>query len=512
MALLFGTLLLAGILIAHSQANQARQSLEDQAVLSASHLAESPMVIDALRAGEADEELRNLLAKLRVENNLLYIVLMDMDGIRLTHPTPERVGEEFVGEDVTGVLERGLAYTSEEVGTLGPSMRAFRPIIDEGEQIGAISVGISTERINNYVLQSQRIVFISTGLSLLLGAAGSYILARRIKRTLHDLEPEEISQRLQEREAMLESVYEGVIATDNKGRIIVTNRTATATLGPHTIGKSLEDVWPTLSIHEQLHDGETITDNMRWLGNVQMITSRTPVTVGNETVGALITFRDRSELDRVLERLVGVEHYAQQLRLQTHEFMNKLHIIGAMVHTESYAELKDYIESLAFQYQDGVNEIGQHVKDITLAGYITNQIGRLKNAGVTVTLHGETSWPVLHNTELLDGWITVIGNALDNAYEAMIGRNEKTMDLTFDRDEDTLVFLLEDSGKGFEVTELPWLLKKGVSSKGEHRGFGLAIMVETITKAGGTYSFESTPGSGTAFTARIPLHRQEDGK
>ncbi|QQK80353.1 GHKL domain-containing protein [Salicibibacter cibi] len=510
MALLFGTLLLAGILMAYSQAEQARQSLEDQAVLSASHLAESPMVIDALITGEADEELRELLANLRTENDLLYIVIMDMDGIRLTHPTPERIGEEFVGPDVADVLEQGEAYTSEEVGTLGPSMRAFRPIIDDDEQIGAISVGISTERIDNYVSQSQRIVYISTGLSLILGAGGAYILARRIKRTLHGLEPEEIAQRLQEREAMLESVHEGVVATDNKGKIIVTNNTATATLGNYTLGKAIEDVWPALSIDEQIYEGKTTTDDMQWFKDIQMITSRMPVMVGNETVGALITFRDRSELDRVLERLVGVEHYAQQLRLQTHEFMNKLHIIGAMVYTKSYTELEDYIDSLSIQYEKGINEIGQHIKDITLAGYITNQIERLEKAGVTVYLHGETSWPVLTNTEQLDRWITVIGNALDNAYEAMIDRNEKTIDLTFERDEDMLCFLLKDSGKGFDVKKLPRFIEQGVSSKGAHRGFGLSLMAEAIMKAGGTYAFDSTPGEGTVFTARIPLKRQED--
>ncbi|WP_042430681.1 hypothetical protein [Geomicrobium sp. JCM 19039] len=65
---------------------------------------------------------------------------------------------------------------------------------------------------------------------MLIGAAGAYLLALRLKRTLHNLEPEAIAQRLKEREAMLESVQEGVIATDNEGTIIVMNEAATRAL------------------------------------------------------------------------------------------------------------------------------------------------------------------------------------------------------------------------------------------------------------------------------------------
>lgn len=228
--LLLVTLLLAGLLIAQSQANQTRESLEQQAMLSATHLAVNPLVISALVSDEPNTELSEIAARLREDNDLLYIVIMDMDGIRLTHPTAEQVGERFVGDDVHAVLANGDRYTSEEVGTLGPSMRAFHPVMNGENQIGAISVGISTQRIEDSIFQSQQIVFIATGVSMLIGAAGAYLLALRLKRTLHNLEPEAIAQRLKEREAMLESVQEGVIATDNEGTIIVMNEAATRAL------------------------------------------------------------------------------------------------------------------------------------------------------------------------------------------------------------------------------------------------------------------------------------------
>ncbi|GAK02264.1 two-component sensor histidine kinase [Geomicrobium sp. JCM 19037] len=508
--LLLVTLLLAGLLIAQSQANQTRESLEQQAMLSATHLAVNPLVISALVSDEPNAELSEIAARLREDNDLLYIVIMDMDGIRLTHPTAEQVGERFVGDDVHAVLANGDRYTSEEVGTLGPSMRAFHPVMNEENQIGAISVGISTQRIEDSIFQSQQIVFIATGVSMLIGAAGACLLALRLKRTLHNLEPEAIAQRLKEREAMLESVQEGVIATDNEGTIIVMNEAAIHALEKDHVGKPLNDVWPKFPISEPLWHDRKVLDDLQVFQDTQMITNRIPVKVGNDTVGALVTFRNRNELDQALERLSGVEHYAQALRFQTHEFMNKLHVIGAMVHTKSFEELQEYVDYLSDQYNAGINEIATYVKDITLAGYVANQIDRLEKADVNVTLSGNGGWLILTEPRHIDRWITIIGNALNNAYEAMIGQEQKRMTLSFASRNDQLVFEVQDNGKGFDTSQLPDLLKSGVSTNGAHRGFGLTIMTRAVEQAGGTYAFTSSKGEGTTLTITMPAEVKED--
>lgn len=111
------TLLVTGILIGYNQASETKEALADKASLSASHFARMPIVVDALEKGEAGESLRSIAAEVRESNDLQYIVLMDMKGIRLMHPVPERIGEHFVGGDVDAVLE-GQRYTSEAVGTL----------------------------------------------------------------------------------------------------------------------------------------------------------------------------------------------------------------------------------------------------------------------------------------------------------------------------------------------------------------------------------------------------------
>ncbi len=80
--------------------------------------------------------------------------------------------------------------------------------------------------------------------------------------------------------------------------------------------------------------------------------------------GAIATFRDKTEVSRLLQRLSGMAHYADALRVQSHEFMNKLHVILGMLHMKAYQQLENYIINTASNYQE---EIGAAAQD-SLAG------------------------------------------------------------------------------------------------------------------------------------------------
>ena len=47
------------------------------------------------------------------------------------------------------------------------------------------------------------------------------------------------------------------------------------------------------------------------------------------------------------EQLSGVKMYANALRAQSHEFMNKLHVILGLVQLKEYDDLGDYIKDIA---------------------------------------------------------------------------------------------------------------------------------------------------------------------
>jgi signal transduction histidine kinase len=69
---------------------------------------------------------------------------------------------------------------------------------------------------------------------------------------------------------------------------------------------------------------------------------------------------------------------------------------------------------------------------------------------------------------------------------------------------------VEDNGTGIDAALLPRIFDPFVSTKGEGatRGFGLAVVRETITALGGEISVASTVGVGTRFTITFPAARQ----
>lgn len=172
----------------------------------------------------------------------------------------------------------------------------------------------------------------------------------------------------------------------------------------------------------------------------------------------------------MLEQLSGAKTYAESLRVHTHEFMNKLHVISAMVHTESYKELQAYIKRISHHYQQDVGWVSSHVKDPVLAGYLLNKLSFLQEHGVEVTLTGREAWPAITRPDVLDALITIIGNTLDNAYEAIAGQEDKEVMVELSSTmEGWLEWTVRDNGPGL-AEELAGEIRKGNSTKGEGRG------------------------------------------
>src|SRR5690606_38237208 len=143
-----------------------------------------------------------------------------------SHPVPEKIGQKMVGEDNQAALAYGKSYISEATGSLGSSLRAKVPIYADGEIIGVVSVGFLATDIQTLIAAYNQELW----LMLLLIAAAGFLaalgIASYIKRLLHGLEPEEIAHLLFQKETILQSTHEGIIAVDGTGRITLLNQMA----------------------------------------------------------------------------------------------------------------------------------------------------------------------------------------------------------------------------------------------------------------------------------------------
>ncbi|MDV2684255.1 DcuS/MalK family sensor histidine kinase [Alkalihalophilus lindianensis] len=502
-------LLLTGLLVGYDSAQRTERTLEEKARTIAATIGQTPDVINGLRNGDDSGSVQAFTKEVQALTDVHYIVVMDMNSIRLSHPNEALIGQRFIGDDQDRALE-GESYTSVAVGTLGESMRAFVPVYDGEEQIGVVSTGILTSQIRATIFDSQKYILYGLTLGLVVGMIGALLLAQKVKNALNGLEPREISQLLKEREAMLASVREGVIAIDDSGKIVVVNRAALsmfnrAGLRGDPIGQHVASFMPNTRLHDVLVHEEMKLDQPEKLNQMEIVINHVPVKTAGKLVGALATFRDKTELTVMLEQLSGAKTYAETLRGHTHEFMNKLHVISAMVYTESYDELQSYINTISDFYQKDVGWISDYVKDPVLAGYLLNKLSFLEEQGVEIDLTGEMPWPSIKQPEVLDSLITVIGNSLDNAYEAIKDQDEQELqiDLTYS-DDNNLEWTVIDNGPGLETDHPETWLQKKKSTKSGDRGYGMYLIQEAITRTHGKLEIESEKGEGMTFKARIP--------
>lgn len=513
MTILVSVVVLASIsvtayLIGSKAIEKSREFQAKKVMDIATTISHTKSVIDGLTGEEPTETIQLFTKQVQENTGVHYIVVMDNNHIRHSHTNPERVGEYFVGNDEDRAFS-GESYTSSAQGTLGPSLRAFVPIYAEDKQVGVVSVGILSSEIQTAVLQSLKTSYLGVAIGLIIGLIGAILLAKQVKRTLLGLEPEQIAQLLHEREAVLESVREGIVAINENSEIIVANQAAIqifnqAGLMKNPLGEQVGKYLPNAFLKEVFENGESIFDEELQVNGIDIVINQVPIIIENEIVGALATFRDKTELTSLVEQLSGAKAFAETLRMQTHEFMNKLHVITAMVHTKSYEELKKYTTHLSESYQREVGAVARIVKDPVIAGYLLSKLSEAREIGIKVDIYGNQPVPKLRNMQQMDYMITIFGNLFDNAIDAVQLQQDGLIEVTLNYENELLSMDIKDNGPGLVAEEFEGQGKKGQSTKGENRGYGLYLVKNALEKVGGELKTSSNIGEGAHFHVSIP--------
>jgi len=133
-------------LIGSKAVQNARESQETKVMDIATALSHTKLIQDGLTGKAPIEDIQSYTNVVQENTSVQYIVVLNKDHIRQSHPIEERIGEYFVGGDEDLAYE-GESYTSLAKGTLGESLRAFVPIYVEDELVGVISVGISSKNM-----------------------------------------------------------------------------------------------------------------------------------------------------------------------------------------------------------------------------------------------------------------------------------------------------------------------------------------------------------------------------
>jgi CitB family two-component system sensor histidine kinase MalK len=183
------SLAITDFIISKRITSSVEETQKEKAINVARMVSLSPLVIDALDGATSQTVVQDFARQVKDKTNVNFVVVINMKGIRLSHPDPSEVGKHFRGGDEGPVL-KGKEYVSISKGTLGRSMRAFTPIKNsQGKQVGAVAVGISLENVTKAVHKGRLGIFIGTLIGILIGVIGAVGLARYIKKILLGLEP-----------------------------------------------------------------------------------------------------------------------------------------------------------------------------------------------------------------------------------------------------------------------------------------------------------------------------------
>lgn len=507
------SLLVTDILISHNVERTTEDSQAEKAKTIAQIVANDSIVIDGL-VGKADTSaIQTYTNRILKNTGVQFIVVMDMNGIRKSHPDPQKIGHHFIGGDEGPVL-KGKEHVSLAEGTLGISMRVFVPIFSEtGEQLGAVAVGISADNVKERVKESRHIIYIGVGVGVLVGIIGAILLARHIKKSLFGLEPHRIAKILEERNTMLQSVKEGIIAVDKEARVTLINNEAKrlfkkSGLEEDFIGKDVELYMPNSRIKEVLQTGEVQLNEEQNIYGITIVTNRVPLYVKGEIVGAIATFRDKTEIRKLAEELTGIRLYAEALRAQSHEFMNKMHVVLGLTHMKQYEELQKYISGMVSEHQYEIGGVMKRIKSPVFAGFLLGKLSYAREKNIKLIISEDSHMPEIDDESITHELITIVGNLIDNALEAVTNCEKKRVEVKIQHG-DILTITVQDTGKGIQEKEIEELFTKGYSTKGDNRGYGLYLVKESIQRINGEIHMHSLVGKGTTITIEIPKGRDE---
>lgn len=486
----------------------------ERALTVAKTVASLPQIISAFDEQKPSQVIQPIVETIRLNTGAEFIVVGNMDTLRYSHPNPARIGEYMVGEDNDIVLKGGESITKAK-GTLGYSIRGKAPIFDQNhQQIGIVSVGFLDKNIWHQ-LHPFLVKFIGMGLiTLLFGLTGAYFLSGHVKKQIFNLEPYEIAFEMEKQTAIFEAIREGVIAVNSKGIILTCNREAKKMLGmddTELLGTELGTILPMSSLADVLQKGIPQNDQPMIVGNTLVISNWIPVNLSGKVIGAVSTFRDKLQLEKIDQHLDDIGKYVDTLRSQRHEYMNKLHLISGLIQMSEYDLAESVIKQENEDFQHTIQYYLAKVRDPAIAGILVGKAHRAQELDIQLTIDDDSL--VSENCPFRDIVITALGNLVENAFEAIqtsfFQREHTKVSILIKEEANKLVLNVEDNGPGIDPVIQESIFKDGITTKGTGRGFGLAFIFRLISNCNGSITCHSS-SEGTKIMVTLPVRRDCD--
>lgn len=530
------------------------------------------------RLDEIDPHSLNQLVRELGSATNTRITIIATDGLVLgdSEEKPEIMDNHADRPEVIQALSGQMGSSIRFSHTLGQDMMYVAiPLRMHGKLEGVVRTSLPLTRLYQVVTQFRgRIVLVGLLIIVLTGVV-SYAVSRRLSRPLEEMKrgaekfaagdfqgrlsvpsTEElgslaeslnkmarqmdrrmrtITQQRNEREAMLSSMVEGVLAVDTSERIMRVNQAAARLfdLDPDNApGRPIQEVIRHVGLQQliqQVLSGSDTIEAELTVHSGRKTTLQTTGTILQDAsglhIGALIVMNDISRLKHLesmrREFVANVSHelktpitaikgFAEILlsdELHEPEKMDKfLNIIACQ--TDRLNAIIDDLLVLA--------RIEQHEAETQLELEHTRLFPILESAahsyrpaaaakGMEIILQGQDKLQANVNVTLLE---QAVANLIDNAVK--YGNQGGKVDVTVEQ-ENGITIRVADDGPGIAAAHLPHIftrfyrIDKGRSRSQGGTGLGLAIVKHIALAHGGSVDVESAPGVGSTFSICLPI-------
>lgn len=500
LALMLG---IAGTLINIQYETQKRdQNLQNVAET----IAKSPMLAE----GELSEDGTVMYGYLETLKEALadidVISVVDKNGIRIYHSNSELIGTKYDGNMPDFKNHTSGFYAVDEDGPSGKQRRAYAAIYNnDGDYVGVVMAIMLAENIHSETMQMLLIFGAITILAIAIELVIAGSLSKKVKKSLMGYEPDVFTAMYRMRDNILETLEEGIIATDENGIIQFANDSAIKMLCKNPfeniIGKNVEILGDEILTSVMINGDKETNVN---LSNADIILDRITIKESDGANGAIGVLRDRAEYTKLMEDLSGTRYLVDSMRANNHDFTNKLHVILGLIQMEMYDEAISYIQNITMVQRETISKVMNAVNEPAVAALIIGKIARASELNVRFVLREGCYYSAADMSLPSEMLVTVIGNLLDNAFDAMNDSNnpnehKELMFGIYSRPGAVLI-TVDDTGNGIKDEDIDMIFVNGYSTKGTGRGTGLYQIKSMVENYGGKITVESQEGVGSSFS------------
>lgn len=209
-------------------------------------------------------------------------------------------------------------------------------------------------------------------------------------------------------------------------------------------------------------------------------------------------------LDTRNQQLEAMRRLVRVLRAQTHEHANRLHAVAGLLALGEVQEAKEFLDVLESSHATLRETLDSCVHVPTVAGLLLAEAVVAAQRGIQLTIAPGTRLARLPPSVTDTQMVTMLGNLLDNAFDAVatLAPEHRTVTVAIDDGDGAMVIEVSDAGDGLPAG-VGDVFAGGVSSKPGHAGIGLSLVRDAVSAAMGTVAVKHTDGR-TTFSLSVP--------